>query len=417
MAEATRAEPFQGLRRRDRLRGARRQPAADQRRGDTEGAVDQGADRIDAQRRGDAAEVAAAEVAAEHPQGKRGERRAEGQAEHAAGEAEQRRLAEHQREPAACRQAEHAEQGELLLPLGDREREDGEHQEGAGEHRHQRQHGEVDAIGAGDVGEPLLRLARRGGAHARGQDEIADHPLALGAGRQAQVDARQPADHAERDLGAGDVHHRQRRPGGGDAAGDAQAAPPSRRLQRDPTLALRALEPARAFGVEEQRLRLEHGEAIGGVGRPRQERRRERGDHQRIDADDPDRHALAGGVEGVGLGLDHRAGERHLRMGGDSRVQRLVEARRRADDLEVGLAVDRAHRGAEFGQRRGVDQVHRERQRHAEHHGQERGAVAPGMVAKLRPGELAQQRRERGRGARDLGAHRLLSGRCLAASA
>ena len=285
--------PFKRLRRRDRLGRARRQPAADQRRGDAEGAVHQRAAEIESQRRREAAEVAAAEVAAEQAQGHRGERGAEGQAENAAGQAEQRRLAEDEREPAARRQAEHAEQGELLLPLGDREREDREHQERAGEHRHQREHGEVDAIGAGDVGEPLHRLARRGGAHAGRQDELADHPFAIGAGRQPQVDPRQLAEQAERDLGAGDVHHRQRRAAGGDAAGEAQPGAAAGRLQRDPAFARRAAEPALGFGVEEHGLRIDDGESIGLVGRPRQERRRERGDHQRVDADDPDRHALA----------------------------------------------------------------------------------------------------------------------------
>ena len=61
----------------------------------------------------------------------------------------------------------------------------------------------------------------------------------------------------------------------------------------------------------------------------------------------------------------------------DAGEQRFVEAAARAAQLEVGLAVDGAHRGAELGERRGVDQVHRERQRDAEHHREQRGRVAP----------------------------------------
>ena len=47
---------------------------------------------------------------------------------------------------------------------------------------------------------------------------------------------------------------------------------------------------------------------------------------------------------------------------------RLVEAALRGAQFQVGLAVDRAHRAGELVERRGVDQLHREGQRHAQHH-------------------------------------------------
>ena len=199
------AEALERLRRRDALRRSRRQPAADERGDDAEQAVADGARGIEAQRRRDAGEVAAAEVAAEEPQGDRCERGTEGEAEHAADGAEQRRLGEDEAEPLPRRQAEDGEQRERLDALRDREGEDREDQERAGEHRHQREHGEVDAVGARDVRDPVARFARRGGAHAGRQLQRGQRRGAVGARREANVDPAQLADVAERDLRAGDV--------------------------------------------------------------------------------------------------------------------------------------------------------------------------------------------------------------------
>ena len=82
-----------------------------------------------------------------------------------------------------------------------------------------------------------------------------------------------------------------------------------------------------------------------------------------------------------------------LRRGGDACRRAPRRSRRAAPtQREVGLAVDGAHGGAELGERRRVDQVHRERERDAEHHREQRGGVAPRVVAQLGPRELAQQR-------------------------
>jgi len=81
-------------------------------------------------------------------------------------------------------------------------------------------------------------------------------------------------------------------------------------------------------------------------------------------------------------------------------VQRLVEAAALAAQFEVGHAVDGAHRRAELAQRGLVDEVHRERQCHAERDRQQRGQVAPRVVAQLGPRQLAQQARQEPRQAR-----------------
>ncbi len=74
-------------------------------------------------------------------------------------------------------------------------------------------------------------------------------------------------------------------------------------------------------------------------------------------------------------------------MPGYFRENRLIKTALSTPQLQVGLAVDGTHGGGEFVQRRGVDEVDRERQRHAQHHRYHRSRVAPRVVAKLLPGE------------------------------
>ena len=70
---------------------------------------------------------------------------------------------------------------------------------------------------------------------------------------------------------------------------------------------------------------------------------------------------------------------------------RFVETGLRADQTEIGLAIGRPHGGRELGQRGVVDQMHRERQRHAQHNGHHRSGIAPGVVAQLLPRERFKQ--------------------------
>ena len=201
----------------------------------------------------------------------------------------------------------------------------------------------------------------------------------------------QPADKAERGLHAGDVHHGQRRAVGADTATHRQG------------LQTCAAEQAHGVGrtdhaaqrrVDEDRLRVEQHEAVGALVGLRHRGRRDGGGHQGVDAEHLHGDTPAIGVGHDGVDFDDGTRQRHLRVRGDSRVDGLVEAGALRAQFEVGLAIDLAHRGAELAERRLIDQVHRECQRHAEHHRQPGRDVARGVVAQLGPRDLAQQRQQ-----------------------
>jgi hypothetical protein len=143
--------------------------------------------------------------------------------------------------------------------------------------------------------------------------------------------------------------------------------------------------------VQEHGGRRQQRQPVGAGGRQGHQGRRHCRHGQRIHAHHAHRQALAVGAGGVGREFQHRAGQHHLRMGGHAAEEGFVERSLDAAQLQVGLAIDGAHRAGKLAQRRGVDQVHRERQRHAQHHRHHRGRVAPGMVAQFLPGEGAQQ--------------------------
>ena len=67
------------------------------------------------------------------------------------------------------------------------------------------------------------------------------------------------------------------------------------------------------------------------------------------------------------------------------------QLRLRRTQFKIGLPVDRAHRTGKFIERRSVDELHRKRQRHAEHDGQRGGRVAPWVVSQFLPGEGSEQ--------------------------
>ncbi|MNL03552.1 hypothetical protein D3C87_1240930 [compost metagenome] len=135
----------------------------------------------------------------------------------------------------------------------------------------------------------------------------------------------------------------------------------------------------------------EQREAVGTGGRLRHQRGRDGGQRERIDADHAQRHLASVVAQGQGLELEHRARQRHLGPAREPAEHGLVEAALRGAHLEVGLAVHRAHRAGELVERRGVDELHRKRQRHAQHHGQHGRRVAPGVVAQFLPGESRKQ--------------------------
>ena len=237
-----------------------------------------------------------------------------------------------------------------------------------------------------------LASSARGGAHAGRQVQRGDRRGAIGAGREAHVDPAQPADEAERDLRAGDVDHRERRAAGGDAAGDAQA-----RAGRSASAAASVVAPPAARRCSAAALRKT---ASGSSAAKRPAPARGRGSSAgasrattsasmpttRSGTRLPSRSKAKVSASTTGLATATPG------VRGDAAVERFVEAGARADEREVGLAVDRAHRGAELGERRGVDEMDREGERDAEHHRDQRGGVAPRMVAQLGPRQLAQQR-------------------------
>ena len=149
-----------------------------------------------------------------------------------------------------------------------------------------------------------------------------------------------------------------------------------------------------------QGVEAEYAQGHGRGGRPSERLRCRRGVHRRGAAGPDTGRAIA--TQGrdparLRLQLDHRVGNRHLGALRDGRVQRFIEQAACGPQAQVGLAIDRAHRRAELAQRRGVDQVHRKSQGHAQQHRQHRGAVAQAVVAQLLPGKGAQQSAHGGR--------------------
>ncbi len=261
------ASPFKPCAGAMRAGRARRQPAADDRGGDAERAVHQRRDRAELQLGRYAGEVAAAEVAAEQAQRERGERRADGEAGRTADRTEQRGLDQHEAQPLARTEPEHAEQRELRLALRDRQREDREHQERAGEEGDQREHRQVHAVGARHVRDALRGFVGIGGADAGRQRELAQHRRAVRTAHQPDVDAVEAAEPAECGLRAGDVDHRERRPGRGDAAADPPFDRAARRLHPQRYRRGVRTEPLLGLRIEKHRRRIDRPHS--GSARPR----------------------------------------------------------------------------------------------------------------------------------------------------
>ena len=380
------AEALEALRRRQLGRHARRLPATGQRGGQPESAIDQRRAARPLQRRRRSPQHPAAQITAEHLQREHRQPRAQRQPQSGADDAQQRRLGQHQHQPLAGVHAQHPEQRQLRHPLGHRQRLHRKHQERAREQRHQREHGEVDAVGAREVGHALRRFVRRRGAHGVRQCQRAQHRLAVGARLQPQVDPAQLPEPVEVRLRAGQVDHRQWPGVCADTAAHRQRHQPVAGLHPQRFAGVHTEQPLRRR-VQEHPVRIEQGQP-GAVPqrrvRPRQQGGRQRGGHQRVLADQFQPALAALGVERIGVQLDHRAGQRDPGLRGDAGVERLVQpAAADGAQFHIRLAVDRAHRLPELGQRRGIDQVHREGQRHAQRDRQQGHADTARVVARL----------------------------------
>ena len=188
---------------------------------------------------------------------------------------------------------EHAEQRELLRPPRDAEREHRIHQEGAGEQRHQRQHREVDAVGARQAVHALRVLDRLDVHHAR-------PAAAANAGRPR---GPRPAAASRRCARAGPGGRRS--PAPRRCPSPPAAVPPALTVPADPRFAAccsplcscsrasaAAVTPnnCRAAGLRNTVAGREHREPVGRAGGGhRHQRRRHRRHQQRIHADDPHR--------------------------------------------------------------------------------------------------------------------------------
>ena len=390
------AQALERLRRRQPLRRAGGPPATDAGGGHAQQTDQQRCPAVPLQRRGHAGEEAAAQVAAEQAQRQRREGRAQRDTGRAAHSAQQQRLRQHQPQPLARREAEHAQQRKLLRAPRHAERQHREHQKRTGEQRHQRQHGQVHAVRARQVAGALGRVTGLGGGGPVRQPQRGDEGGVVGARAQAQVDAAEPALCAEQVLRGGDVHHGQCRAGRVHGARHAHRAEAQRALQLQRRRCAGIPDAARrqrrhGCRVQEHGGRREHRQAVGARGRLGHQCRRHRGHAQRVHTHHAHRHPFAVRPQGIGGQLQHRAGQRHLRVRGHATEDRFVQMTARAAQFQIGLAVDRAHRACEFAQRRGVDQVHRKRQRHPQHHRHHGGGVAPRVVAQFLPGKGAQQ--------------------------
>ena len=182
-------------------------------------------------------------------------------------------------------QAQHAQQRMLAAPARHFQRLRREHQETAGEQRHQREHVQVDAVGARQVGAGLLHRVQRRHVRAGRQQrgDLRAHRLAVGARREAQVDAVQLAQPPEAPLRGGDVgERRDAAQAGADHAGDDRVRPlADRRLFSG--FSFRELQSAQR---QKNHIRLQQLQPLRRI--VGEQRRLDQRRAQRIDADQAD---------------------------------------------------------------------------------------------------------------------------------
>jgi hypothetical protein len=228
--------------------------------------------------------------------------------------------------------------------------------------------------------------------HLCRQGEIGDHAVEHGAAGHAHVDAAERALSRGQRLQRRHVHHRKRRARRIHRASHAQCGAALAQAQHQ---RCRLAQCLTGRGVEEHGVGREQVEPVAATRAAIVEHRHQRGGHarhhQRIHAQQLQRHGLSRGVARQPGEFKHGAGHGHLRMGRHALEQHIVQRALARTQFRVGLAVDGGHRLPELGQRRCVDELHRERQRHAQRDGQHRHHAAPRVVAQLLPGECGEQ--------------------------
>jgi hypothetical protein len=275
------------------------------------------------------------------------------------------------------------------------------HDESAGEQRHQSQHRKVDPIGPRQVGHALRAGLRRGpgGIGRQSGCPLPGQGGRIDPGRQAQVNAGEPAQPAQSPLRGADVHHAQglagRRTGHG--AGDLQ----SHGTQADPyRYGLADPDPPRGQrrGAEEERVVGEHtrGRALAvALG---QQAGGDLGGPHDVDSDDPQRLSVQ-----QRRAFDDRTGGGDPGVGEHGVIQRFGHAVAARHEAGVGLAIDDRQGIAELGQRTAVDEFDRQAERYPDRDGQNRGGQAARLGAPL----SGQQPSDQGRGGRSRIARRV----------
>ncbi len=381
---------------RQRRRGprgiARRHPAAADRGAEAEQEEERDGVRGVLQFGSSAAEEAAAQVAAEHVEGQARDGGPEQQAERAAGHAEDRRLDHQQPLQLAGRDSRHPQERQLRAARDRRLRLQREHEEAAGEQRHQRQHVQVDAIGARQVRHPCRFRVGARDRHAGRQLQRPRQAVDRRSRGELHVDARQLAEPVEPPLRVTEVHHADHLPCARAGQGADDRQPRFARPGEHAQLAAHAdLEPLERGGRQEDTV-AEDRETRRVVPRHRHQRLRQGSGAEDVETDDR-QHGRARLVddEHRHVELQHGAGQFDGRMRDDAREQVFVEAVARRGDRRVGLSRDGAHRGRELAQRRGVDQVHRVAERDAHGDGQDLHqrpqAMLPRVAGEDVPGE------------------------------
>jgi hypothetical protein len=204
-------------------------------------------------------------------------------------------------------------------------------------------------------------------------------PTPIDTGGETYIDPAQATDPLKGLLSGGDIHHGQHLTNtrGGYRAGEAQfhLAGAHLHLQDGPA---GQGELGRGGGARKEGIGLEGIQPDIAPGRGRdpvgnclsrpglgqgQQGGSDASGAKEVDAED----AQAGGSTGQArLDFQQRAGLGHLRALGQQRIKAVIKATLGSDDLQIRLATDQAHTAPEFIQCRGMDELHRQPQRHSQ---------------------------------------------------
>ena len=173
-----------------------------------------------------ACKKASTQITAQHVQGQPGQQTAQSDTGNAAQQTQHQRLQQHQRHALARRGTQHGQQRKLRRALGHAEGQHRKHQKRPGEQSDQRQHREVDPVGARHLAHALLVIAGLLNQHLAlpgGQGvQILDDLAAAGAARQQHIHAVDLLKALQLFLQRGYIHHSHRSAAGSYCSCNAQ---------------------------------------------------------------------------------------------------------------------------------------------------------------------------------------------------